>query len=114
MFESVSLTPNDKGTGTGSRLRLAAFRAVEENPDRKVVAEILKTMFHSGGDKQEIVGPKLPTFARAHEIAGAADDDIDLIARVRSLWIAAARRVKFHGKCPVLEQRDGTFSLRLR
>jgi len=71
-------------------------------------------MFHSGGDKQEIVRPKLPEFARAEKIAGAADDNIDLVARVRSLRIATARRIKFHGKGPVLEQRDGTFSLRLR
>ena len=71
-------------------------------------------MFHSGGDKQEIVRPKLPEFARAEKIAGAADDDVDLIARVRSLGIAPTWRIKFNGKCPVLEQRDGTFSLRLR
>jgi hypothetical protein len=99
---------------TKSLLRLAAFRAVEEDPERKVIAEIFKTMLHSGGDKQEIVGPKLPVFARAGKIAGAADDNVDLIARVWSLWIGTARRVEFHGKGPVLEERDRTFSLRLR
>ena len=99
---------------TKSIFRLAAFRAVEENPKRKVIAEIFKTMFHPGGDEQEIVGPKLPTLARANEIAGAADDNVDLIARVRTLRIATARRLKFDGKCPTLEQRDGPFPLRLR
>ena len=99
---------------TKSLLCLAAFRAVEENPKRKVIAEIFKTMFYPGGDKQEIVRPKLPTLARANEIAGAADDNVDLIARVRTLRIATARRIQFHGKCSVLKQYDETFWLRLR
>ena len=99
---------------TKSIFRLAAFRAVEENPKRKVIAEIFKTMFHPGGDKQEIVGPKLPTLARANEIARAADDNIDFIARVRCLGITPTWRVQLHGKCSVLKQCDGTLSLRLR
>src|SRR5436190_10449990 len=99
---------------TRSLLRLSAFRAVKENPERKVVAEVFKTMLHPGGDKQEIVGPKLPTLARANEITGAADNNIVFVTRVRSLRIATARRVKFDGKCPVLKQCDGTLSLRLR
>ena len=99
---------------TKSLLRLAAFRAVEEDPERKVIAEIFKTMLHSGWDKQEIVGPKLPTLARAGKIASAVDDNVDLIARVWSLRIGTTWRIQFHGKCSVLKQRDGTFSLRLR
>src|SRR5439155_14842492 len=99
---------------TKSLLCLAAFRAVEENPECKVVAEIFKTMFHPGGDEQEIVRPKLPTLARANEIARAADDNIDFVARVRSLRIAPTWRVQLHGKCSVLKQCDGTFPLRLR
>src|SRR2546430_1597996 len=70
---------------TKSLLRLAAFRAVEEDPERKVIAEIFKTMLHSSWDKQEIVGPKLPTLARANEITGTADNNIDFIARMRCL-----------------------------
>src|SRR6266480_1489870 len=99
---------------TRSLLRLAAFRAVKENPERKVVAEVFKTMLHSRWDKQEIVRPKLPTLVGAEKIARTADNNIDFVTRVRSLRIATARRVKFHCKCPVLEQRDGTFPLRLR
>src|SRR5437773_4717671 len=99
---------------TKSLLCLAAFRAVEENPKRKVIAEIFKTMFHPGGDKQEIVGPKLPTLARANEITGAADDNIDFIARMRCLEVTPTWRIQFHGKGSVLEERDGTFPLRLR
>src|SRR5205809_4134626 len=99
---------------TKSLLRLAAFRAVEKNPECKVIAEIFKTMFHPGGDKQEIVRSKLPAFARANEITGAADDNIDFIARMRCLEITPTWRVQLHGKCSVLKQCDGTLSLRLR
>src|SRR5437667_100956 len=58
---------------TRSRLCLAAFRAVEENPDRKIIAEIFKAMFHCGGDKQEIMRGKLPAFARTNEVTCATN-----------------------------------------
>ena len=99
---------------TRSRFRLAAFRAVEENPDRKIIAEIFKTVFHSGGDKQEIMRAKLPAFAGTNEVTGAANNYVDFITRMRTLRIVAPRCVKLHGKGPVVEERDGTFSLRLR
>jgi hypothetical protein len=71
-------------------------------------------MFHSRGNKQEIVRSKLPALTRANEITGAADNNIDFIAAMRYLGIVPARRLEFHGEGAVLEQRDGTFLLRFR
>ena len=83
-----------------SRLCLAAFRAVEENPDRKIIAEIFKAMFHSGGDKQEIMRGKLPAFARTNEVTGATNDYVDFITLMRTLRIVAPRRVSFTVRVP--------------
>jgi hypothetical protein len=62
---------------------LSAFRSVKEDPHCEVIAEIFKSMFHSRGNKQEIVRSKLPALTRANEITGAADNNIDFIATDR-------------------------------
>ena len=76
---------------------LSTFRSVEENPEREIVREIFEPVFDARRDKQEIVRSKFSAFSATDEIAAPADDNVDFIARVWSLWIASARSVEFDG-----------------
>src|SRR5690349_21706032 len=75
---------------------------------------MLKTMFHSGGDKQEVVRSKFSALARANDFTGAADHHVAFVAAMRCLRIVFSRGVQFYDQGAVLEERDGTFLLRLR
>src|SRR5260370_39053982 len=56
----------------------AAFRSIEEDPDRKIIGEIFKTMFDARGCKQDIVGHEGLASGATNKISAALGDDIDL------------------------------------
>src|SRR5205814_8068309 len=91
---------------------LAAFRPVKENPDRKVIAEVFKTVFDSRGRKQNIVLSEGLSRSAADKLSAALRNDVNLIERVRRLRIAAARRVELHHQRAMFEQQYGLLALR--
>ena len=64
---------------------LSALGPIEEHPDRELGGVVLETVRDAGGDEQEVAGVDAPAAADEHELAGTADDNIDLVARVRLL-----------------------------
>src|SRR5882672_6964076 len=91
---------------------LAAFRAVKENPNRKVFTEVLEAVFDIGSDEKDIVRFAALAGAVADEVAPALCYDIDFIARVWCLGIASARRVEFYDQRTVFEQGHRALALR--
>ena len=75
-------------------LRFAPFRSVEENPQGKIVTKVLEPVWHVCFHKNEIAGTDGPAFFPAKKVAAASNDNVNLIARVWSLQIGAARGIK--------------------
>jgi hypothetical protein len=84
----------------------AAFGPIKENPNRKIIAEVFKTVFDASGREQNIVRRKWLSRAAADKVTAALGDDVKFILGMRSLGIAATRRVKLHDQRAVLEQSD--------
>jgi hypothetical protein len=78
-----------------ARLRLAAFRAVEDNPQGKI-GEVLEPVFLPGGSEEKVTLAKVHTLSLMNKVALAVRDYVDLIARVWSLGICIPGRVKLH------------------
>jgi hypothetical protein len=97
----------------GSRgISLAAFRAVEENPNCKVFTEVFEPVFDIGRDEEDVVRFEALAGAVADELATALRYDIDFIARVGCLGITSARRVEFHDQRTVFEECYRALALR--
>lgn len=92
-------------------ISFTAFRAIEENPYREVLAEVLKAVFDFGGDEQNVVRSKCLAHSAANKLAGALRHDVDFIARVRSLRIAPARRIELYHQRTVFEERHRALAL---
>src|SRR5436190_10223108 len=75
---------------------LAAGRTVEDPPQREVGREILVMMRHAGRDEQQIAGLERIPPVPMHEDAAAANYCIDLILRVRRLFVRRHRNRKLH------------------
>ena len=86
-------------------LSLAAFRAVEENPNCKVLTEIFEAMLDTGSREQNILRFEALASTVADECPFALRYDIDFIARVWRLGIAFARRVELYDQRTVFEER---------
>ncbi len=67
-------------------------------------------MHDSRGDEERVTRPERLALAAVQERSGTADDDIELIAAVRLLRVAAARRVQLQLERAVAEQRDETLA----
>ena len=57
-------------------ISFAAFGSIKENPDRKVIAEVLKTMCDTGRGKQNIVRGNCLPRAIANELSAALRYDV--------------------------------------
>ena len=64
-----------------------------------------KTEYRRIGQNSEQAGAGVRRFSLPYSPppAKTGDDDVDLVARVRLLWVVAARRVDFHGQAAVRE-----------
>lgn len=76
--------------------RLASFRTVKENPESEIVTKVLEVMWHLRFNKNEIAGTDWAAFVPVQEVAATSDHYVNLIARVWSLQIRTARRIKLH------------------
>jgi hypothetical protein len=74
-------------------VRFPAFGAIEEHPDREIVAELYEAMGHPRLDEEHVVGGDRMAVRAVDEPSPAARDDVRLVARVRLLGIGAAGRV---------------------
>jgi hypothetical protein len=99
--------------GSGS-LRFASFRAVKENPKDEIITKVLEPMRHLRFDKNEIAWTNGTAFIPAEEVTATSEHDVNFIARVRSLQIGAARRIKFHLQAGVLPQQNRSLLLFFR
>jgi hypothetical protein len=79
----------------------ATLGAVENHPDREIVAEIFKAMSHAGGNEQQIGFAKGFAYLAADKFTAAARDDVNFVLSVRRLRIAAARRINFNQQTPM-------------
>ena len=88
---------------TGPRLRwhLAASLAPEDNPRRKIIGEVLKSVFNSGFDKDYVVWLEPTSLAALDELPTAADDDIQFVLLMRPLSIFPIRGVEAYLHCSV-------------
>src|SRR5258708_13256696 len=91
---------------------LAGLRQIKENPGRKIVAEVFKTVFDSRGYEQNVVGGEGLPRSAADKLSTALSDDVNLVERMRCLRILAARRVELHDQRAMFEQQHGLLALR--
>ena len=91
---------------------LATFRPIKENPDRKIIAEVFKTVFDCRGYEQNVVWDKGLSRSAADKLSTALRDDVNLVERMWCLRIAAARRVELHDQRAMFEQQHGLLALR--
>ncbi len=66
------------------------------------------------GRKQKISGAESQSLVVYEKKSAARDDHVNLISRVRRLRISPARRVDFRRQSAMTEERDESFSVRLR
>jgi hypothetical protein len=95
-------------------ISFAAFGSIKENPDRKVIAEVLKSMFGSGRGKQEVMGRKCLPRGATNKLATALRHDVNLIARMRHLEVRAAWLGQLNYEGTMFEQHDVVFALGTR
>lgn len=69
--------------------RLAAIRAVEEDPDGQILGEILEAMNLPGGREEERSGLKGVSRHAIKEPATPSGDDVDFVLPVRRLRVLA-------------------------
>jgi len=84
---------------------LAAFGTVEEHPHREIPGEVLKAVFDPCGCEQNVMRTERLALSAANKLTCALRYDIDLIAGVRSLWIASPRRIELDDQRAVLKER---------
>jgi hypothetical protein len=87
-------------------LRFASFRTVKENPESEIVTKILEPVWHFRFNKNKIAGTDRTAFVPAQEIAATSDDDINLVARVWSLQVRAARCIKLDLEAGVFPKQE--------
>src|SRR5260370_15125473 len=90
----------------------AAFRTIKENPDRKIIAEVFKTVFDSRGREQNVVWREGLSRSAADKLSAALRDDVNFVQRMERLRITAARRVELHDQRAEFEQQHGLLALR--
>ena len=95
-------------------ISFAAFGPIKENPDRKVIAEVLKTMFCTGRGEQEVMGRKCLPRGATYKLTTALRHDVNFIARMRHLQIRAAWLGQLNYEGTMFEQRDVVFALGTR
>lgn len=78
--------------------RLATLRSIEKNPGVEVVRELFKAMLFAGGCEQEIAGNKLHALGATDKHAAASGHHVHLVARVRLLFVAAARGIDLNAE----------------
>src|SRR5712691_2300455 len=90
---------------------LATLRPIKENPDRKIIAEVFKTVFDARGYEQNVVWGEGSSRSAADKLSAALRDDVNLVERMWSLWIAGARRVELHDQRAMFEQQNRLLAL---
>src|SRR5699024_8810103 len=84
----------------------AALGAVEDHPGGKVLAEVLEPVLDLGRHEEQVAGAERGAHAPVHELPRTADNDVDLVARVRLLPVHFARLVDFDLERTVAEETD--------
>jgi hypothetical protein len=74
----------------------ATFGSIKENPNGQVITEILELVFNPSYGEKNISRLEWGTSFATDKFTAASGDEINLVARVWLLWIAAARGVDFH------------------
>jgi len=75
---------------------LASPGAVEDHPHGEVLAEVLETMLGPCGHEQKIARLERVPLAVVKQDAPAADDDVDLVLRMRRLLVRGRREGELH------------------
>jgi len=86
------------------------FGPVEEHPGGEVFGKVLESVTDSGGDEEDLsCFERLPN-AFFNENAGAGDNDINLVTRVRLLRIHFVWSVNLDFQQPMAEKRNKLFA----
>src|SRR5664279_1021260 len=99
-------------SGVALPVRLPALGAVEKYPRREIVGELHEAMLLASSHEQHVARSEGKLFGPARKASRAGCDDVDLVAGVRMLPIAASRRVQLHRKRTVPEQLHGALAVR--
>src|SRR5664280_3572637 len=83
---------------------LAAFRAIEQHPGAEVIGEVLEAVRLAGRRKEKVTFRKLNPLITIHEHTAALCHDVNLVASMRRLGVAAARGKQFYPQRAVAEQ----------
>jgi hypothetical protein len=85
---------------------LTAGGAVEDNPHGEVHGEVLKMRLSYRSREQKVACLKRVPRAAVRQDASAADDDVDLVLRMRSLLVRRHREGEFYIKGAALQKAD--------
>src|SRR5262249_52304121 len=96
--------------------RLPSLRPVEYHPKDKVRGEVLEAVNLTGRNEQKRTALDVVALLPIEEEPFATSDEIDLVSRVRLLWVVVNRCVKLHhqgtvgenGHCQI-PRRRGAF-----
>src|ERR1035438_5341216 len=89
-----AVPPTREKSGVALPVRLPALGAVEKYPRCEIVGEFHEAMLLTGGHEQHVARSEGKLFGPTLKASRAGSDDVDLVAGVRMLPIAAARRVQ--------------------
>jgi hypothetical protein len=86
---------------------LAALRTEEDNPDGKIVGEVLEAMLSPRRDEQEVPCLALIALPVVNEDPSATDDHVDLVLLVRGLYVRTHRKRKLDVEGAASQEADG-------
>jgi hypothetical protein len=108
MTFSISSLGSEAFSGS---IGFAAFGPIKEYPDRKVLAEVLKSMLSSGRSKQDVVGGERLSSGAADKLAAALRHNVNFVTRMRHLEIRSARLGQLNYEGAMFEQHDVMLAL---
>jgi len=86
---------------------LAAFRAVEHDPQGEAGGTIHEAMVDTGWYKKDITGTARTTFSGADKITPTLRHNVKLIPIVRCLWVGHRWHIVSEFQCPVAQHQSG-------
>ena len=95
-----------------SRSHLAALRAVKHTPYREILGNVIELMFDSRSHKQEVARLKRVPFAIMNKHSSTANDEVNLVLRVRRLLARAHREGEGYIQRTTPKDADGVLTRR--